>query len=405
LLKDSQMDQTTTNLKLPYIAPSQAQKHVTHNEAIRALDALVQLSVVSRKLKAAPPEPSEGYRYIVASEAAAPWAGKDNQIAAWQDGAWAFFQPQQGWHAWITEEQTFVVFDRNSWSRVTSGTNPVDSVGINTVADENNRLALKSPASLFDHVGGGHQLKINKVDDDHAASLLFQSNYQGRAEMGTMWGRDFRIKTSADGDHWRDAVVVDGATGIARFPAGIAHSATGKKQSGLIFLSPSDGGMVIFQPLGVRAQAPKTAKLASISADIVTFTSNTAGEFFGAAMRGLSMVRIWNVTKTPAQSAFAKWDTAANQLQVSNAKDISLWSAGDTIQLGDPLTKLIAIDVSPLMQKMLGSVFRQDGLLLDAGNTGNITVVCRDHSPASDCNLTYFKSDEAPSFSVIGIYG
>lgn len=300
------MDQTTTNLKLPYIAPSQAQKHVTHNEAIRALDALVQLSVMSRKLKNAPPEPSEGDRYIVASEAVTPWAGKTDQIAAWQDDAWVFFQPQEGWHAWVAEEQTFVVFDRNSWSRVAGGTNPAALIGINTVADVNNRLALKSPASLFDHVGGGHQLKINKVDDGHTASLLFQSNYQGRAEMGTMSGRDFRIKTSSDGDHWQEAVVVDSATGIIRFPSGIAHSATGKKQSGLIFLPPSDSGTVIFQPLGVRAQALKTAKLASISADIVTFTNNTAGEFFGAAIRGLSMVRIWNVTKTPAQPAFAK---------------------------------------------------------------------------------------------------
>jgi hypothetical protein len=399
------MDQTTTSLKLPYIAPSQAQKHVTHNEAIRALDALVQLSATSRQLKNAPQEPSEGDRYIVAPEAVTLWAGKDNQIAAWQDDAWAFFQPQDGWQAWVAEEQTFVVFDRKSWRRVTTGTNPVDSVGINTVADENNRLAVKSPASLFDHVGGGHQLKINKVDDSHTASLLFQSDYQGRAEMGTMWGRDFHIKTSSDGNQWQDAMVVDSVTGIARFPSGIAHSATGKKQSGLIFLPLSDDGTVIFQPSGSRSQALKTAKLASISADIVTFTSNTAGEFFGAAMRGLSMVRIWNVTKTSAQPAFAKWDTAANQLQVSNADDIRLWSAGDTIQLGDPVTNLIAIDVSPLMQKMLGSEFRQDGILLDAGNTGTITVACRDQSPVSDCNLTYFKSDEARSFSVVGIYG
>ena len=334
-----------------------------------------------------------------------PWAGKTDQIAAWQDDAWAFFQPQEGWHAWVAEEQTFAVFDRNSWSRVAGGTNPVDSVGINTVADENNRLALKSPASLFDHAGGGHQLKINKVDDSHTASLLFQSNYQGRAEMGTMWGRDFHIKTSSDGDRWQDAMAVDSATGIARFPSGIAHSATGKKQSGLIFLPPSDTGTVIFQPLGVRTQALKTAKLASISADIVTFTSNTAGEFFGASARDLSMVRIWNVTKTPAQPAFAKWDTAANQLQVSNVEDIKLWSAGDTIQLGDPVTNLIAIDVSPLMQKILGSVFRQDGIMLDAGNTGAITVACRDQSPASTSNLVYFKIDEARSVSVIGIYG
>ncbi|MDR6633662.1 hypothetical protein J2X72_002455 [Phyllobacterium sp. 1468] len=143
------MDQTTTNLKLPYIAPSQAQKHVTHNEAIRALDALVQLSIVSRKLKNAPQEPLEGDRYIVASEAVMSWAGKTDQIAAWQDDAWAFFQPQEGWHAWVAEEQTFVVFDRNSWRMIASGTNPVDSVGINTVADENNRLALKSPAALL----------------------------------------------------------------------------------------------------------------------------------------------------------------------------------------------------------------------------------------------------------------
>jgi hypothetical protein len=34
------MDQTE-NLKIPYILPSQAQKHVTHNEAIKAIDAIV----------------------------------------------------------------------------------------------------------------------------------------------------------------------------------------------------------------------------------------------------------------------------------------------------------------------------------------------------------------------------
>ena len=399
------MDQTTTNLKLPYIAPSQAQKHVTHNEAIRALDALVQLSVTSRGLTEPPLEPGEGDRYIVAPEAAVPWAGKNNQIAAWQDGAWAFFQPQEGWYAWVAEERAFIVFDRNSWSEVTTGTNPVALIGINTVADENNRLALKSPASLFDHNGGGHQLKINKADDNQAASLLFQSNYQGRAEMGTMWGRDFRIKTSADGDQWHDAMVVDGETGIARFPSGIVHAATGKKQSALTFLPASDSGTVIFQPLGVRTQAPRTAKLASISADLVTFTTNTAGEFFGPAMRGLSMTRIWNVTKIPAQPAFARWDTAANQLQVSDGDNVKQWSAGDTIQLGDPLTNLIAIDVSPVMQKLLAGVFLQDGLLLDEGATGSRTLACTDPSPASASNLAYFKIDEGRSFSVIGVFG
>jgi hypothetical protein len=35
----------TPHLQLPYILASQAQKRVTHNEALRILDGLVQLSV------------------------------------------------------------------------------------------------------------------------------------------------------------------------------------------------------------------------------------------------------------------------------------------------------------------------------------------------------------------------
>jgi Protein of unknown function (DUF2793) len=44
----------TSNLHLPFIVAAQAQKHVTHNEALRALDAVVQLAVLDRDL-AAPP--------------------------------------------------------------------------------------------------------------------------------------------------------------------------------------------------------------------------------------------------------------------------------------------------------------------------------------------------------------
>ncbi len=61
------MDQTP-NLKLPYILPSQAQKHVTHNEALRLLDAVVHLSVRSRSRTDAPETPAGGDRYLVAAD-------------------------------------------------------------------------------------------------------------------------------------------------------------------------------------------------------------------------------------------------------------------------------------------------------------------------------------------------
>ncbi len=57
---------TSPNLLLPYILAAQAQKHVTHNEAIRALDAVVQIGVIDRGLTAPPVSPSNGDRYIVA---------------------------------------------------------------------------------------------------------------------------------------------------------------------------------------------------------------------------------------------------------------------------------------------------------------------------------------------------
>ena len=41
------MSDETVNLALPYILSAQAQKHVTHNEALRRLDGLIQLVLQS----------------------------------------------------------------------------------------------------------------------------------------------------------------------------------------------------------------------------------------------------------------------------------------------------------------------------------------------------------------------
>ena len=90
----------TPNLVLPYIAGSQAQKHVTHNEAIWLLDGMVQLSVLSR-IEAAPPgSPTDGSRYIVASGATGAWAGWDLNVAFWVDGSWMRLIPRVGWIAY-----------------------------------------------------------------------------------------------------------------------------------------------------------------------------------------------------------------------------------------------------------------------------------------------------------------
>lgn len=81
------------HLGLPYLEAAQAQKHVTLNEALRRLDALVQLSVIDTTHDSPPTSPVEGARYIVATPASGTWSGKENRIAAFADGAWTYFTP------------------------------------------------------------------------------------------------------------------------------------------------------------------------------------------------------------------------------------------------------------------------------------------------------------------------
>ena len=54
------MSDTSTHLGLPYLLAAQAQKHVTHNEALRLLDAMVQLSVLDRTRTTPPASPVDG---------------------------------------------------------------------------------------------------------------------------------------------------------------------------------------------------------------------------------------------------------------------------------------------------------------------------------------------------------
>lgn len=107
----------TTHLKLPYLESAQAQKHVTVNEALRALDALVHLSVKGRTLAAPPASPGEGDRYIVGPGATGLWTGADRKVAAFTDGAWQFFAPQAGWRAHDEGTGDLVLHDGTGWRK------------------------------------------------------------------------------------------------------------------------------------------------------------------------------------------------------------------------------------------------------------------------------------------------
>lgn len=212
------MPDDTTILSLPLILPAQAQKHVTHNEALVKLDLMVQLAVINRTLTTPPPLPTIGDRHIVAAGATGPWVGQAGRIALYTQAGWQFTQPLAGWQAYVMAESQMAFFNGLTWIALSDGPLTVGRLGVSTPPDATNRLAVSAPATLLNHAGAGHQLKLNKAVASDTASLLFQTGFGGRAEMGTAGSDDFGIKVSADGSNWSVALVSDAATGEVTLP-------------------------------------------------------------------------------------------------------------------------------------------------------------------------------------------
>lgn len=211
-------DQQTPGLRLPYILAAQAQKHVTHNEALVALDAVVQLGVGSVDANAPPASPAEGDRHIVGTAPTGAWADHADAVAAWIGGAWQFHEPREGWLA--IHEGSALVYRDGGWVELDVGDpTRVDQLGIGTDADANNRLAVRSPATLLTAENGSHRLVVNKDAPAETGSVVFQTAYSGRAEFGLTGTDDFTVKVSPDGNTWRDAIRVEASTGIVSFPA------------------------------------------------------------------------------------------------------------------------------------------------------------------------------------------
>lgn len=224
----------TSNLGLPCIEAAQAQKHVTHNEALRILDTLVQLAVLDRDLNAPPGSPTEGQRWIVKASPSptGAWAGHGNEIAAWQDGGWQFSVPRIGWLAYVVDEGTMLAWDGDSWEAaldVVGGVSELQNItllGVGTTADTTNPFSAKLNNALWvaktvaEGGDGDLRYKLSKESASKTLSYLFQDNFSGRAEIGLTGDDDFHFKTSADGSTWVDALILDKTTGATKINTG-----------------------------------------------------------------------------------------------------------------------------------------------------------------------------------------
>jgi hypothetical protein len=218
------MSDVTSNLGLPYIAPSQAQKHVTHNEALRILDGLVQLCAQSA-VTTAPPPAVDGQSWLVPAGATGAWAGQAGKVAMRHDGGWLFLTPRTGWRAWVADEAGTRVYQGGSWQAYgISSLQDVPALGIGMTAPGGTPLSAKLNDVLLtgryaaEGGTGDMVLRANKEAATDDLGLALQVDYATRALVGLFGSNALRLAVSADGTTFKDGMSIDNGSGIVSQP-------------------------------------------------------------------------------------------------------------------------------------------------------------------------------------------
>lgn len=81
-----------------------------------AITALAQIVIIDRDLTAPPGSPSAGDTYIPDTSSTGAWADHDDEIAFYDGSAWRFFAPEEGWKAYVQDENTTVLWNGSSWA-------------------------------------------------------------------------------------------------------------------------------------------------------------------------------------------------------------------------------------------------------------------------------------------------
>ena len=175
---------STPRFALPYIQAAQAQKEVTHNEALLMVDALVSLSLEDRHLSAPPVSPQNGQVWFINGAGSGAWNGQSNKLAHCDSGQWYFYVVPDGLRAWIKDEAGYFVYSGGSWSAfVGSGQFiTVASLSANYAVQASDRgklLAVNANTSAIElrlpnaaNIGNGFPFTVKKTDSSANAVTL-----------------------------------------------------------------------------------------------------------------------------------------------------------------------------------------------------------------------------------------
>ena len=220
------MTDTSSNLKLPFILPSQAQKHVTHNEALQILDALVQLTAISSSRSVPPASAQEADIYIIANSATGVWSGHEHDIAVYRAKSWQFYPPRVGWRAYIPAQNMQIVYTGKNWilDEPTKLQN-LTLFGLNAKATAAVPVHVRANTAVWSAKSSGdggtgsmvQVLERESIKDD--LGFMLKTDGICTAVLGQFGSNRFRVSVSVDGKSFLEALSVNTSKGIVDFEA------------------------------------------------------------------------------------------------------------------------------------------------------------------------------------------
>lgn len=109
------MTDSTIRLALPLLAAGQAQKEVSHNEALTRIDLAAHASVIAIGTEVPPEDPEPGQCWVLGESPTGAWSGHADAIAGWTEGGWRLLEPCEGMRVWIEESEAFALFTGGGW--------------------------------------------------------------------------------------------------------------------------------------------------------------------------------------------------------------------------------------------------------------------------------------------------
>lgn len=311
----------TPRLHLPYLAASQAQKHLTLNEALGLLDGLIACAVQSRTLAVQPAAPADGALYILpAGPTGDDWSvAGAGALMRFEIGAWTELARAPGQLVYVRDEAALLLFDGADW--------------------------------VFAGEALGARAKLNKAATAGTASVLFQKGFSGRAEIGLVGDDALTVKVSADGASLVEALKVEpgGQVRLPKKPMAVAFRTSGAVTVGAAVVGLACDNAVLdaggdYDPTTGVFTCPAQGRY-RVAANIMLAASNAAGVLMyvylrknGAVLGGPIMLAQQPVAgalpNVPVETAVAC--VAGETLQIGLLRA----GATDVVVFGDNYTRV-----------------------------------------------------------------